>query len=434
MKLTGWGKHPVIDADIIRPQTSSAVTNLLADNSEFSGIARGLGRSYGDSALAKKVVSTAFLDHFLSFDDQTGSLTCAAGVSLDDILQHFVPRGWFLPVTPGTKFVTVGGAIASDIHGKNHHCEGIFSDYVMSFRLVLPSGDLVTCSRDAKNALFHATCGGMGLTGIIVDATFFLKPIKSAYINERTIKAANLKEVLELFDVHEATTYSVAWIDCLATGDKLGRSLLTLGEHAEEGDLDTDKSVALTVPVDMPSMLLNRYSIQAFNTLYYNRIRKKHTERTIHYEPFFYPLDGIHQWNRMYGKNGFTQYQFVLPKAAGLEGMTSVLKRIAQSKRGSFLAVLKAFGKGNDDYLCFPVEGYTLALDFKLDKGLFPLLDELDKTVLDYGGRLYLAKDVRMSEATFKQSYPRWEQLAEVRKKYGADKVFNSLQSERLGI
>ena len=434
MELTGWGKYPVVDADVITPLTHTAIKSSLLGDRPFRGIARGLGRSYGDSSLARQVVSTAYLDHLLSFDDSTGRLTCAAGLSLAEIVRIFVPRGWFLPVTPGTKFVTLGGAIASDVHGKNHHCEGSFSDHVESFRLMLADGSTVNCSREDSPELFYATCGGMGLTGIIVDATFRLKPIRSAYIDAITIKVVNLKEALELFEAYDQTTYSVAWIDCLTTGSKLGRSLLMLGEHAEDGRLLPAKQGALTVPMDMPGFLLNRYSIQAFNTLYYHRLWKKRTERIVHYEPFFYPLDSIHHWNRIYGKGGFTQYQFVVPREAGLTGMTTILNRIAQSKRGSFLAVLKAFGKGNDNYLSFPMEGYTLTLDFKLDSGLFPLLDELDRIVLDLGGRLYLSKDVRMSEDTFKQSYPRWERFMEVRRRYGANKVFNSLQSERLGL
>ena len=434
MELSGWGKYPVVDSEVIQPLSRQDVVQSISGTPQKSLIARGLGRSYGDSSLAAQVVSTAYLDHLLKFDDATGVLTCAAGVSLADILAVFVPKGWFLSVTPGTKFVTVGGAIASDVHGKNHHLEGSFSDHVSALKIATVAHGVIECSREAHPELFRATCGGMGLTGIIVQASIQLRPIKSAYINQTTIRASNLEEALELFEAHQNATYSVAWIDCLSTGKTLGRSLLMLGEHAETGDLTTGKNGKLTIPVDMPGILLNRYTIQAFNFLYYHRVIKQRSERLVHYEPFFYPLDGIQQWNRMYGKNGFTQYQLALPKAAGLAGMTSILKRIAESKRGSFLAVLKAFGKGNHNYLSFPIEGYTLALDFKLNKGLFELLDELDKIVLDYGGRLYLTKDVRMSERMLKQGYPQWKAFMKVRKQYGADNVFHSLQSQRLGL
>ena len=434
MELTGWGKYPKIDSQVIKPSRIKALLKSLSDNSQRTLIARGLGRSYGDSSLAHHVISTEHLDHFLKFDEAAGLLTCSAGVSLAGILNVFIPKGWFLSVTPGTKFVTVGGAIASDIHGKNHHIEGSFSEYISTMKIATVSDGIVDCSRELHPNLFRATCGGMGLTGIVLEATLKLKPIKSSYINETTIKAQNLEEALNLFDAYQSSTYSVAWIDCLATGKSLGRSLVMMGEHAESGGLNAGKTGKLTVPIDMPSILLNQYTIQAFNTFYYHRLTKQRSERFAHFESFFYPLDGIHQWNRMYGKNGFIQYQFVLPKEAGLTGMTTVLKRIAESKRGSFLAVLKAFGKGNDNFLSFPLEGYTLALDFKFDKDLLPLLDELDKIVLEFGGRVYLTKDSRMSEETFKQSYPQWNEFMEVRKQYDADKVFHSLQSQRLGL
>jgi FAD/FMN-containing dehydrogenase len=434
MRLSGWGKYPVIESEPITPLTASGLKSTLGPETGFSGIARGMGRSYGDSSLAPKTINTLYLNHILGFDQSTGIVRCAAGITLADLLQVFVLRGWFLPVTPGTRFVTVGGAIASDVHGKNHHVEGSFCDHVESFRLMLASGDVVDCSKEEHQELFCATCGGMGLTGIILDATFKLKPVKSTYIHETTLKANNLEEALALFEKHNSTTYSVAWIDCLSTGRSLGRSLLMLGEHAEDGRLDIPRKSALSVPVDMPGFLLNRFSISAFNTLYYNRVRKDPHEKLVHYEPFFYPLDSIHHWNRIYGKRGFTQYQFVIPREAGVEGMTAILKKIADSRRGSFLAVLKTFGKGNNNHLSFPMEGYTLALDFKLCDGLFKLLDELDRVVLDYAGRLYLSKDVRMSEDTFKQGYPRWEEFRKIRHDYGADQTFHSLQSERLGI
>ncbi|MDX1346623.1 MAG: FAD-binding oxidoreductase [Thiomicrorhabdus chilensis] len=436
--LSGWGQYPQQLTERLTPHSKRGISEYLAQSSALddspSLIARGLGRSYGDSALAEQVMQTEHLNHYMAFNADSGELECAAGVSFAELLAIFVPRGWFLPVTPGTKFVTVGGAIASDVHGKNHHVHGCFSQHVTQLTLALANGEVVTCSPDDKAELFRATCGGMGLTGVILQARFKLIPIESAYIQQRSYKSANLAETLALFEEHDSATYSVAWIDCLSTGDKLGRSLLMLGEHATDGELQAHRDSKLNVPLNMPGLLLNRYSIQAFNTLYYHKHTQTHAQSSLHYEPFFYPLDGIRNWNRLYGKNGFTQYQFVLPKSAGLEGMTCILKTIAESKRGSFLAVLKAFGEANDHYLSFPTEGYTLALDFKIDTTLFSFLEKLDRIVLDYGGRLYLTKDARMSEATFKQSYPEWQAFQEVRHQYGADRIFNSLQSQRLGL
>lgn len=434
MELSGWGRYPSIDARITQPNCLNDIFKEIKDNNQVSLIARGLGRSYGDSSLAPKVVNTAYLDDIICFDEETGLLTCFAGVSIADLLRVFVPKGWFLPVTPGTKFVTIGGAVASDVHGKNHHQVGSFSDHVSRIKVVTVTDGIVECSKEINPELFHATCGGMGLTGFILEVTLKLKSVSSAWISESTVKANNLTEALELFEQYQTTTYSVAWIDCLSTGNQLGRSLLMLGEHSNHGELQPGKPNKITIPFDFPSFILNRYSIKTFNALYYKRKSKHLSKREIHYEPFFYPLDSINQWNRIYGKNGFVQYQFVIPKDAGIPGMNTVMKKISDSQQGSFLAVLKAFGQGNKNYLSFPIEGYTLALDFKLSNSVLDLLNELDAIILDHGGRIYLAKDARMSESMFKQSYKDWERFMDVRNRYGADKVFNSIQSQRLGI
>ena len=377
-EIHGWGRYPRIKAQVATPLSPA---QLVRETSGGSLIARGLARSYGDSGLAARVADLRHLDQMLAFDEATGLLTCAAGVSLDDILKVFVPRGWFLPVTPGTRYVTIGGAIASDVHGKNHHVEGSFSDHVTGLNILLGNGEVVFASPACEPELFRATCGGMGLTGVILQATVRLKPIRSSDIIETTIKAPDLEAVLAAFDENASTTYSVAWIDCLATGRDLGRSLLMLGEHAPDGPLVVQSAPPLPVPVDMPSMLLNRGTVKAFNALFYGKaLRQRHTRR-VPLDPFFYPLDKLGDWNRLYGKPGFLQYQFVLPRADGSVGLRHVLERIAASGRGSFLAVLKAFGQGNANLLSFPMAGYTLALDFKAEPAVFRLLDELDRVV-----------------------------------------------------
>jgi FAD/FMN-containing dehydrogenase len=431
-ETSGWGRHPRIDAAILRPLTSSQAGRQVVET--LSLLARGMGRSYGDSALAPHLQNLRGLDHLLAFDEASGTLTCEAGTLLADVLEVFVPRGWFLPVTPGTRFVTVGGAIACDVHGKNHHRDGCFSAFVENFDLLSASGESIRCSRGEHADLFHATCGGMGLTGIIVAATLKLRRIGSAFVRQTTFKAANLDEALDRFDAESATTYSVAWIDCLQRGRGMGRSLVMLGEHADDGDYAMAHKRPMSLPVDLPDFALNHYSIAAFNTLYYHRIQARESTARVHYEPYFYPLDGLLHWNRMYGKRGFAQYQFVIPKAAGRDALKAMLAKIADSGRGSFLAVLKTCGPGNDNPLSFPVEGWSLALDFKADDGLWPLLDELDAMLLAAGGRLYLTKDCRMSEQTFKQSYPRWREFQQIRARYGALGKFASLQSQRLGL
>ncbi len=434
MLLSGWGRYPVEECDLVSPVTASLAHREIQSTQHGQVIPRGLGRSYGDSALAPHVISSAYLNHILDFNPDEGLVRCQSGVSLDDLINVFLPQGWFLSVTPGTRFVSVGGAIASDVHGKNHHIDGCFSHYIKSIKILLAGGDMVTCSREVNTELFRATCGGMGLTGLILEVELYLKAVKSSFIDETIIKTSNLDHTLELFDRYKSSTYSVAWIDCLATGQNMGRSLLMLGEHSLQGGYSVPTKKNISVPVDMPSVLLNSYSVNAFNTLYYHRIRQPVIEHRVHYQPFFYPLDAIANWNRLYGKNGFCQYQFVIPVESGAEGMTEVLNRIVESKRGSFLAVLKAFGEKNDNYLSFPVRGYTLALDFKIDRQLFAFLEELDKIVLAYGGRVYLTKDARLGENSFKASYDSWEAFVDIRKRYNADSVFNSLQSMRLGI
>ncbi len=433
--ITNWGNYPVIEAEISTPSTVEKIQQTLFSSQEL--IVRGLGRSYGDSSLNTNIVSTQKLNRILKFTS-TGMLTCEAGVSLHEILQTFVSRGWFLPVTPGTKFVTVGGAIAADVHGKNHHIAGSFSNHLHSFDLMLSDGTIVTCTKENNAELFWATCGGMGLTGIILQATFQLIPIQSSYIKRETLKAKNLDEIMEIFESSLDWTYSVAWIDCLKEGNSSGRSIMMRGEHALQDEIKSMKNILLipekstpSVPLFLPEFTLSSFAIKSFNFLYYTKARSEIS--FIDYETFFYPLDRILHWNRMYGKRGFTQYQFVLPKESSKEGLKKILQKISQSGQGSFLAVLKLFGK-QENYLSFPREGYTLALDFPITKNLFPLLNELDAMVADYDGRLYLAKDVRMSEQMFKRGYKNSEKFIALKYQSDKERKFHSLQSKRIGI
>jgi FAD/FMN-containing dehydrogenase len=328
----------------------------------------------------------------------------------------------------------VGGAIASDVHGKNHHIAGCFSECVEMFNLMLPDGEIVKCSKQENQELFQATCGGMGLTGVILDVKISLKKINSKFIDQTTIKTKNLKETFEAFESNKDKTYSVAWIDCLAKGDELGKCLLMVGDFRDDGKLNYKTEMKVNVPFNFPSFALNNLSVKAFNWLYYGKVKERITKQRVDIDSFFYPLDAIGNWRRIYGKNGFTQYQFILPKETSFDGLEKILKTIADSGKGSFLAVLKLYGKSNDNYLSFPMEGYSLALDFKIEKGLFDLLDQLDEIVIDHGGRIYLAKDVRVSKEVFEQGYPQIDKFRELRKKYKMDEKFNSLQSRRVGI
>ncbi|MDD3877686.1 MAG: FAD-binding oxidoreductase [Bacteroidales bacterium] len=432
--IYNWGVYPKIDADLITEKIFNEIWPLIKNQSEV--IPRGNGRCYGDSALQKTILSCLKLNKILHFDAEDGIVKCESGVLLSELLKFIVPKGFFLPVTPGTKFITIGGAIASNIHGKNHHKEGAISLHIESLELLTETGTILICSKESNKELFVHTIGGMGLTGIILTATLRLKRIESSYIRQKSIKAKNLDEIVDLFDKYNNYTYSVAWIDCLSGGSSLGRSVLMLGEHAATNELPakflgnplkTHSDKQINVPFMFPSFALNKLTVSAFNFLFYNKQLKKEINNTIHYEPFFYPLDALNNWNRIYGKNGFTQYQFVLPFEKGKEGLTKILTKIAHSGCGSFLAVLKTFGHADDlsAPISFPKQGYTLALDFKINKKVLSLLDSLDPMVIDYGGRLYLTKDSRMSKKTFKETYPI---------PFKHPEKFNSLQSKRLEI
>ena len=400
-KVTNWGNFPVVEKEIKSEDTLQKIKDFVQNNNEI--IARGNGRCYGDASLSEHIFSTKRLNKLISFDRLNGIIECESGVLLSEILEVIVQQGYFLYVTPGTKFISVGGAIASDVHGKNHHAEGCFSEYVSSFSLLNENGEVLICSRTENTDKFWATIGGMGLTGIILSAKFKLKNIETAYIRQESIKAENLDEIFKLFDESEDWTYNVAWIDCLQKGKNIGRSILMRGEHAfkhqlpnklQEKPLRLKKKLNLTVPFYFPNFVLNNLTVKIFNFLYFNKQTKKEVKSNVDYETFFYPLDIANDWNKIYGKGGFIQYQFVIPKEKGKEGMKEILETIAKSGNGSFLAVLKLFGKNNAEaYNSFPIEGYTLALDFKVNAKLKNLIKKLDEVVEAYGGRIYLTKD-----------------------------------------
>ncbi|PTU31988.1 FAD-binding oxidoreductase [Stenotrophobium rhamnosiphilum] len=436
MNLHGWGRYPIVDAQVTQVQREASALQLLenAQSKQQVLTPRGLGRSYGDSSLGDHVIDFSLQNRLINFNQESGLLECEAGTSLRDILNVFIPKGWFLPVTPGTQFVTVGGAIASDVHGKNHHLDGSFSQYIESFRILTGTNEVLECSADQRPDLFRATCGGMGLTGLILTAKLRLRPIKSSDILCRSIRAENLEQLIALFDEHVDSPYSVAWIDCLKGGAHLGRSILMLGEHAEDGPLQVAGDAGLTIPKLFPGELLNHTTISAFNTLYYHRSPKTMAAQRMSYRPYFYPLDSLNDWNRMYGRKGFVQYQFMIPKTSGANSMRKIIEAIAASGKGSFLAVLKTFGPGNNNDLSFPGEGWTLALDFRFDDGVLELLDRLDEMVLDVGGRVYLTKDARLKAQSFRRAYPNWEKFEATRARYGAHGRFASAQSLRLGL
>lgn len=442
--LSGWGRYPVERCNVYRPESQRQMAAILESCAQPTFISYGLGRSYGDAPLNSQggVISHARLNRLLAFDAQSGVLECESGASLAEIIQYFLPRGFFLPVTPGTKFVTVGGAIAADVHGKNHHQDGTFGNFVLDFKLLTPGGDKLTCSANENSEVFWATLGGMGLTGVIVSARVKLRPVESAWVLVDYQKATNLEDALGRMTESDARyQYSVAWIDCLATGRHMGRAVLMRGNHAAANELPAKIREPLaqpylrrwTLPFDFPSLALNSLTVRAFNTFFYGTHRNA-ARQLVDIEKFFYPLDAIDHWNRLYGSRGFVQYQVALPLGGGLEGLTDVLTRLAKSRRASFLAVLKRFGKPNPGPLSFPIQGYTLALDLPAAPGLVPLLHELDRVVMGYGGRIYLAKDAVVKSESFAAMYPKLDQFRVIKSRLDPRGLLSSSQARRLAI
>lgn len=435
--IANWSNYPKEKSSFQHPLFNEDFDDLMKESPPF--IIRGNGRCYGDASLAPCIVSTLKFSRILFFDDAKGMFTCQSGLMLSEVLEVIMSRGWFLPVTPGTKFITVGGAVASDVHGKNHHKDGSFSQHIIAMRILTPQGERVMCSPTENSELFWFTCGGMGLTGIILEVTFKLKRIETGYIKQLQVKSRNLDETLDLFDQYSHYTYSVAWIDCLKTGNHFGRSILKAGEHAAVAELNISKQVypkspnTFSVPFQFPSFALNGLSVKAFNTVYYHKNYKREINSLLSYDSFFYPLDAILHWNRIYGKRGFIQYQFVIPKDKGKAGIRDILTRIANKGWGSFLAVLKLFG-AQQGLISFAMEGYTLALDIPINANLFKFLDELDLVVKEYGGRIYLTKDARMKAEIFHDTYPNASRFTSFLKKIDPDKKIVSSLSKRLEI
>ncbi|HEY4034641.1 MAG TPA: FAD-binding oxidoreductase [Ktedonobacteraceae bacterium] len=413
-----WGRYPQVEASRVIPVFWRDELPNLAEL-ELPVLPHGYGRSYGDSCLNESgiLLDMSHLTRFLSFDVDKGLLRCEAGVTLADILELIVPHGWFLTVTPGTKFASVGGAIANDVHGKNHHRAGAFGCHVTCFELLRSDGQRLICSPEENADLFRATIGGLGLTGVILWAEIRLRPIRSPLIDMERIRFASLREFIDIAAASEQDfEYTVAWVDCLASGKQLGRGFFTRGNHAEQKNSDIiKKKKPLVIPLDFPSWILNMWTIKAFNTTNYSLQRKNSVQKTVLYDPFFYPLDAIHKWNRMYGKRGFFQYQCIVPYDDGYDAMKELLERISRSGQGSFLSVLKTFGdRSSPGMLSFPRPGLELALDFaNQGNKTLELLEDLDEVVRQSGGVVYPAKDARMSPESFQTYFPHWREFTQ---------------------
>jgi decaprenylphospho-beta-D-ribofuranose 2-oxidase len=445
-EVSGWGRFPAARTELYRPERMRSLE--MAMGCADTVLARGLGRSYGDACYnsAGATVLMERLDRFLAFDDATGVLDCEAGVSFAQVLETFVPRGFFPPVTPGTKHVTMGGALACDVHGKNHHVDGSFSRHVLDFDLLTADGTIARCSRTGNADLFRATAGGMGLTGVVTRVRLKLRRMETSYISVDYERATNLGDALERLAARDAEyLYSVAWIDCLAGGPSLGRSVLMRGNPASPDAVAAAKvreplkgssRRRLRMPFDAPASLLNRHTIRAFNGLYYRRHPVEARGRIVHFEPFFYPLDGIGDWNRLYGRRGFVQYQFVVPANRAAAALEDALSLVSNAGAPSFLAVLKRFGDAEESgLLSFPQPGFTLALDLPWrGRHTEVLLRALDDVVLAAAGRIYLAKDARMRREMVGVMYPHLEGWRDIRDRVDPAGRFSSDLGRRLGL
>ncbi|MFO0594977.1 MAG: FAD-binding oxidoreductase [Myxococcaceae bacterium] len=442
VELSGWGLYPKSSCEVREPETEAGVRAALDPNGT---IARGLGRSYGDAATndLRVVLDMTRMDRVLSFDEATGEVRCEAGVSLSALIERFAPRGFFPLITPGTRFVTVGGCIANDVHGKAHHAQGSFLESVKSMRVLLADGRVVECSREREADLFFASFGGMGLLGVILEATLQLRKVSTTWFRQQSYEGRDLDELLDLMAEHDARVpYSVASINPLATGRSLGTGVLTCGDHAQPDELPAKfrarmlavgGDALLDIPVRLPELTLNPLTLRVVHA----GIRQVMLRAAplVHADQFFYPLDGLlSNWNRGYGRRGFTQYQFVIPKADGPKNLRALLTTIVEAKQLPTLNVLKRMGPGNAAPLSFPMEGYTLAIDFPILGDTAELAHRLDAMVEDMGGRIYLGKDAFLRPESFNRMYPRHGEWRAVKRRVDPNELFSSDLSRRVGL
>ena len=441
--LEGWGRYSRVESDVLRSESRRDLIAAVTSNGNHPVLARGLGRAYGDAALLSGGVMLLMerLDRILEFDPETGWLKCEAGFSLDDLVRIFLPRGFFPPVVPGTRFVTLGGALASDVHGKNHHISGSWASHVRNVELLKSTGEIVFCDAENNSELFWATAGGQGLTGIILSMEVRLLPVESDAMDVTSTRVRDLEEFLGASAAHQEWAYSVGWIDGLARGKSMGRGNFIAGKHAPAGS-SGKAGILSKLPRGLVSgkflesnLLLNGLSARMFNAAYYRKQFTKRSRGTTSVYPFFFPLDTVDRWNRMYGKRGFFQYQFVVPPDPQHLALKQLLKTISESGTLPFLGVIKEFGTESHSGLSFPRPGVTVALDFaNTGQNTLDLFTRLDDMVADAGGRVYLSKDARLGVEDFRRMYPEWEEWKRVRDEADPLNMFQSELGRRLGL
>lgn len=422
-----WGNYLKFKGQLETP-LKEEIEQVVNDAPHF--ISYGNGRNYGDCALSNTTISSKRFNKIHFFDTTAGVISCDAGVMLSDVIATILPKGFFLWVTPGTKHITVGGAVASDVHGKNHFRQGTFTDHVIALKLLLPNGEIINCSPQENQDFFHATCGGMGLTGIILEVQFRLKKLSGNLLLVNQQKCSGLNEILKAFQ-NTKEDYAVAWLNT-SSENQIGSGLFLEASHSSQSKEYSKSKYRYSLPTFFPSFLVNSATIKCFNTLKYS-LSKTKKDVLMDIDAYFYPLDKIKNLDIIYGKSGMIQYQFVLPENLAEKGLNDVLSYVAKSKYRSFVSVLKYHGEANKNWLSFPEKGYSLAMDFKYTAGLLPFLEELDTIVATYKGKIYLAKDVRMTAAFFKGTYTKANDFKSFRLQHNLMKC-QSEMSKRLEI
>ncbi len=433
MYISGWGNNLVVNSNIIYPKNINEIIEIIKKYKSKGILVRGMGRSYGDVALNENIVCLKYYKKTLELDEKDGLLKCSSNVSISEINDLIISKGWFLNITPGSKFVSVGGAIANDVHGKNHHKDGSFSDYLDEFDIIKENGEIISCSSKTNPELFYATCGGLGLTGIIINVKIKLLRIKSKNIDVKIVKTKNFEETIQKLNDLKDYKYLVAWSDTLSKKNN-GRSIIFCGEHSTDGDLNYKKQKNFKIPSLFGFFLMNSICLKLFNLFYYS-FHKNDKKFKKDINNFFYPLDTISNWNKLYGKNGFTQIQLLIKQNKyNKDLLVEIIKYFREKGFYSYLTTLKEYGEGNKNFLSFGEKGLSITLDIPLNNNFSKVYEEFEKKFSNEHIKVYLAKDSFMSQTFFKNTYSKLNNFIELQKRVNSNSTFKSKLSQRLGL